>query len=69
MSDFNISIKSTKTEAARTEATQTEATQIDLRPGQIVAVGGKLYGRCADCGKIGRMDKWLLGSLHYCEAR
>jgi hypothetical protein len=22
---------------------------IDLKSGQIVAVGGKLYGRCADC--------------------
>lgn len=46
--------------------TAAEATLIDLKPGQIVAVGGKLYGRCADCGEIVRVDKWLLGSLHYC---
>ena len=38
----------------------------DLKPGQIVAVGNKIYGRCADCGGLVRVDKWLFGSLHYC---
>lgn len=44
----------------------TSATHIDLKPGQVVAVGGKLYGRCADCRSIVRVDKWLFGSLHLC---
>ena len=43
-----------------------EATLIDLKPGQIIAVSGKLYGRCADCRGLVRVDKWLFGSLHYC---
>lgn len=43
-----------------------EATQIDIRPGQIVAVNGKIYGRCAECKEIVRVDKWLFGSLHLC---
>jgi hypothetical protein len=43
-----------------------EATLIDLKPGQVIAVGGKLYGRCADCQSLVRVDKWILGSLHYC---
>lgn len=46
--------------------TAVEATLIDLKPGQLITVGGKLYGRCAECGDIVRADKWLFGSLHYC---
>ena len=41
---------------------------IALKPGQIVSVRGKLYGRCFDCHSIVRVDKWLFGSLHYCVA-
>lgn len=41
-------------------------TLIDLKPGQIAAVDGKLYGRCAMCRSIVRVDKWLFGSLHLC---
>lgn len=37
-----------------------------LRPGQIVVIGTRLYGRCADCGAIVRLNKWVLGSLHVC---
>ena len=43
-----------------------EAALIDLKPGQLVTVGGKLYGRCRDCKNIVRFDKWLFGSLHFC---
>lgn len=40
--------------------------RIQLKPGQIVEVNGKIYGRCADCKDLVRFDKWLIGSLHYC---
>lgn len=43
-----------------------KAVPIHLKPGQIVAVNGKLYGRCTDCKDLVRVDKWLIGSLHYC---
>ena len=43
-----------------------KATRLDLRPGQIVTVNGKIYGRCAECKAIVRVDKWLIGSLHLC---
>lgn len=43
-----------------------EAVRLDLKPGQIVAVNGKIYGRCAECKEIVRVDKWLFGSLHLC---
>lgn len=43
-----------------------EAMRLDLKPGQIVAVNGKIYGCCAECKEIVRVDKWLLGSLHLC---
>ena len=45
-----------------------KAALIRLKPGQIVAVNGKIYGRCEDCEDIVRVDKWLIGSLHYCVA-
>ena len=41
---------------------------IQLKPGQIVTINGKLYGRCFDCGSIIRVDKWLIGSMHLCVA-
>ena len=44
----------------------TEAVPLDLKPGQLVAVNGKIYGRCAECKEIVRVDKWLFGSLHLC---
>jgi hypothetical protein len=40
-----------------------------LRPGQAVAIGGKVFARCADCREIVRMDKLLFGSLHLCTER
>ena len=40
--------------------------RIDLKPGQFMIVNGKIYGRCADCKDLVRVDKWLIGSLHLC---
>lgn len=37
-----------------------------LKPGQVVVINGKSYGRCADCDGIVRIDKWLIGSVHLC---
>jgi hypothetical protein len=39
---------------------------IELKPGQLVTVNGKIYGRCLDCKELVRFDKWLISSLHYC---
>ena len=39
---------------------------INLKPGQIVAIGSKIYGRCRDCLDLVRVDKWIVGSLHLC---
>ena len=38
-----------------------------MKPGEIVLSGGKLYGLCPKCGKLVRINKPLLGSLHLCE--
>jgi hypothetical protein len=43
-----------------------QAQIVNLKPGRIMAVNGKLYGRCPDCDSIVRMDKWLFGALHFC---
>lgn len=43
-------------------------TLIDIKPGQFTTVNGKIYGRCADCKDLVRVDKWLIGSLHLCVA-
>ncbi len=37
-----------------------------LRRGEIVQVGGKLMAVCQSCGVLIRVDKPLLGSLHFC---
>lgn len=36
-----------------------------LPPGMF-RVGHKLYGVCADCERVIRVDKFLFGSLHVC---
>lgn len=36
-----------------------------LRPGESRVVGGKLWARCRDCNKIGRIDG-LFAGLHLC---
>ncbi len=37
-----------------------------LRCGEIVNTGGKLVAMCQECGKIIRLDKPILGSIHLC---
>lgn len=37
-----------------------------IRPGEVVVVGNKLYGCCADCHSVIRLDKPIFGSLHIC---
>lgn len=32
----------------------------------IIVAGGKVYERCSACGKIVRVNKPLVGSLHVC---
>lgn len=49
-----------------TKAPDAQVQRVDLRPGEVVAVGRKLYGRCAGCGEIVCVNKWILGSLHLC---
>jgi hypothetical protein len=39
---------------------------INLKPGEIMQVGKKLYGRCACCDKIVCLNKPIIGSLHFC---
>ena len=34
--------------------------------GEIVSVGGKLFALCRVCHSIIRIDKPILGSLHFC---
>lgn len=29
-------------------------------------VGGKWYGRCANCGGVVRINKPIIGGLHFC---
>ena len=35
-------------------------------PDGYFVVGNKLMTRCTDCGKFVRMDKRILGGLHFC---
>ena len=35
-------------------------------PDGCFVVGNKLMGKCYDCGKIIRIDKPILGSIHLC---
>lgn len=37
-----------------------------LRRGEIVAIDGKLYALCSDCGSVIRINKPLFGALHFC---
>ena len=40
---------------------------MNLKDGEIIKVGNKLFGRCARCKKIVRINKPLIGDLHICE--
>ena len=37
-----------------------------LKDGKIVVVGNKLYGICANCGKLIQINKPIIGSIHLC---
>lgn len=37
-----------------------------LRPGEVLIVGGKIYGVCADCERFLQVNKFLFGSMHIC---
>lgn len=38
-----------------------------LSPGEIIEIAGKIYGKCANCHKLVRIDKPIFGSLHLCK--
>jgi hypothetical protein len=40
--------------------------RVTLNPGEVITIGKKMYSICARCGKLVRVDKPLLGSLHFC---
>ena len=37
-----------------------------MKPGELKIINGKLYGVCAECDKMVRVDKPILGSMHIC---
>lgn len=37
-----------------------------LMAGEVVAAGRKLYQRCGVCGGIVRINKPIVGSMHFC---
>ncbi len=37
-----------------------------LLAGEVVVSGGHALAQCQKCGKIVRLTKWLVGSLHVC---
>lgn len=42
-------------------------TAVDLPGfGQVLRLGRRSFARCWDCGRLVRVDKPGLGSLHYC---
>jgi len=38
-----------------------------MKPGVQYVIDGKVMAICSDCGKLVRVDKPFLGSIHYCE--
>jgi ribosomal protein S14 len=32
----------------------------------LIVVGGKIYARCPECGRLVRLNKPVIGSIHYC---
>ena len=39
---------------------------LKLKPGEVIELHGKLWGRCSGCDKLVRIDKPIFGSLHWC---
>ena len=46
---------------------KTSKGEIDVKPGDIFTSEGKIFGYCADCGRIIRLDGWLKG-IHPCSS-
>lgn len=40
---------------------------IQMDPGKVYAINGKLYMICGRCGSLIRADKPIIGSLHLCD--
>ena len=38
-----------------------------MKQGVIYLINGKQYAKCAGCNKVVRVDKFLLGSIHFCD--
>lgn len=36
------------------------------KPGDVWTSGGRMYGVCAECASIVRVDKPLIGGWHFC---
>lgn len=32
----------------------------------MIIAGNGIYARCADCGKLVKLNKWGIGSMHFC---
>lgn len=37
-----------------------------LARGRVLQAGGKLYQKCGICGQVVRINKLLVGSMHFC---
>ncbi len=40
---------------------------IDVKLGETFELSGKIFGYCANCGRIIRIDGWLKG-IHFCSS-
>ncbi len=47
------------------EPTASERDLRNLQPGEARVIDGKLWARCRDCHKVGRMDGFWRG-IHWC---
>lgn len=41
----------------------------ELKVGQIYVIGRKVYAKCPDCGGFVRLNKPIIGDLHFCVPR
>lgn len=45
----------------------TPALKAKLARGEAIEVNGRIYAYCRDCSSVIRVDKPIIGSLHYCD--
>jgi len=38
----------------------------ELKAGETTSIGDKIYGRCVDCLKVIRLNRFFFGSMHLC---